>query len=483
MFFPKAKLILFFLCLFGISCLHAQVAVGTNNTPANQSAMLDVQSTNKGLLFPRMTTDQRRAILNPAAGLVVYDIDKQGLYLHNGSIWKALALSDPSFSPSVTATGIDALDGATGDGLGINVKISGNYAIAGAYNDDINANADQGSVYVYKFENGNWTQVQKLVANDGAAGDFFGGGIAIDSNYIFIGAYNDDIGENINQGSVYVFKLINGIWTQVQKVTGSNASTGDIFGGYIYMSKGTAVVAASLDDIGAATDAGSAYIFKLNDSTGLWNETQKIYPNDGTSGDNFANCIYISDDKIILTCIYDDVNGTYRRGSAYIFTNQNNTWIQTAKIVAPDGANNDNFGTNAAIQGDYALIGAYAVDGTFGNQGACYLYKLESNVWVHKQKFSPTDATGSGFFGNSVSLQNNIASIGSHGVNGLQGAVYVYQLNPATNTMSQIQKITPVDGASNDYFGFSSHLNNYNVIIGSYGKNGSRGKVYIKSIE
>ncbi|MEO7311351.1 MAG: FG-GAP repeat protein [Chitinophagaceae bacterium] len=476
-----SKIVLAILFALVFNSLAAQVSVGATNTPPDPSAMLDVQSASKGLLFPRMTSLQRRAVINPVGGLVVYDTDKQTLYLYNGITWKALTLSD--LSTTTTVNGNDASDGASGDNFGRNVKISGKYAVATSYLDDINGNVDQGSAYVFKYENGAWTQMQKLVADDGAAGDYFGAGVAIDSNYIIIGATYDDLGENVNQGSAYVFKLENGVWVQKQKVTGSNAISGDNFGWNIDMKKGLAVITSALDDIGTAIDAGSAYIFRLNDTTGLWIETQKIYPNDGTSGDNFGNTVCISGDKMIITAIFDDVNGIARRGSAYIFTNQSGNWVQTAKLIASDGAYEDYFGTNAAIQGDFALVGAYAADGTFGNQGACYLFKLEGGVWLQKQKVFAGDPVGSGFFGNSVSLKDNYAVIGGHGGPNLQGSAYIFQLNPAASNLSQIQKITAADAASNDYFGFASDISTGNIIIGAWGKNSQRGKVYFRSVD
>jgi len=65
----KCLLILFVLMRF---ILPAQVAVNTDGTPANNSAMLDVKSTDKGVLLPRMTLTQRDAIANPAEGLMIY---------------------------------------------------------------------------------------------------------------------------------------------------------------------------------------------------------------------------------------------------------------------------------------------------------------------------------------------------------------------------------------------------------------------------
>lgn len=72
--------------LFIIFNVSAQTGIGT--TTPDASAKLDVSSTNKGFLPPRMTNTQRNAISNPAAGLMVYQTDgTSGLYYHNGSAW------------------------------------------------------------------------------------------------------------------------------------------------------------------------------------------------------------------------------------------------------------------------------------------------------------------------------------------------------------------------------------------------------------
>jgi hypothetical protein len=58
---------------------------------ANQaSALLEVQSTTKGFLPPRMTTTQKNAIATPAAGLVVYDSTTNKLACYNGTTWNDL---------------------------------------------------------------------------------------------------------------------------------------------------------------------------------------------------------------------------------------------------------------------------------------------------------------------------------------------------------------------------------------------------------
>jgi hypothetical protein len=71
----------------------AQVGISATNTPPNPSAMLDVSSTNKGLLPPRMTTAQRTAIASPADGLLVFDTNTQSYWYRRVSIWTELPQS------------------------------------------------------------------------------------------------------------------------------------------------------------------------------------------------------------------------------------------------------------------------------------------------------------------------------------------------------------------------------------------------------
>ncbi len=71
--------------LIFVNGLFAQVGIGTN-TP-NSSAKLDVVSTSKGVLVPRMTNTQMLAISSPTAGLQVFNTTKNCLYTYSGTAW------------------------------------------------------------------------------------------------------------------------------------------------------------------------------------------------------------------------------------------------------------------------------------------------------------------------------------------------------------------------------------------------------------
>jgi preprotein translocase subunit Sec61beta len=64
--------------------------VGIGTTSPNAAALLDVTSTTKGFLPPRMTTVQRDAITTPPAGLMIYNTTTNKLNFYNGSAWEAV---------------------------------------------------------------------------------------------------------------------------------------------------------------------------------------------------------------------------------------------------------------------------------------------------------------------------------------------------------------------------------------------------------
>ncbi len=79
------QIVTFFCLLCAVSSFAQNVAINNAGSTADASAILDVSSTSKGLLIPRMTQAQRLAIANPANGLMVYQTDGQpGFYFNFG---------------------------------------------------------------------------------------------------------------------------------------------------------------------------------------------------------------------------------------------------------------------------------------------------------------------------------------------------------------------------------------------------------------
>jgi hypothetical protein len=92
----KTKTILLVaLAFIGLSSLNAQVGIGT--TTPDASSVLDVESTDKGFLPPRLTTAERDAIASPAQGLTIFNTINGCLEFYNGTLW--VSACDGSLQP------------------------------------------------------------------------------------------------------------------------------------------------------------------------------------------------------------------------------------------------------------------------------------------------------------------------------------------------------------------------------------------------
>lgn len=215
---------------------------------------------------------------------------------------------------------LTASDGAANDEFGrYSVAVSGDTVVVGAYRDD-DKGTSSGSAYVFVRPGGNWsdmTQTAKLTASDGAAFDWFGDSVAVSDDTVVVGApLNND------NGSAYIFVKPSGGWidmTQAAKLNAADGAAGDTFGGAVAINVEMVVIGASGDD-GSFFNSGSAYVF-IKPGSG-WNnmaQATKLTATDGAVSDLFGNSVDISNDTIVIGAYLDDDNGT-DSGSAYIFS-------------------------------------------------------------------------------------------------------------------------------------------------------------------
>ncbi|MDR1632116.1 MAG: hypothetical protein LBR97_04450 [Dysgonamonadaceae bacterium] len=98
------KIILFFFLFIGFNQLtEAQVKIGGDGvTPPHPSSILELESTDKGLLIPRLTADEINAISDPAKGLLVFNSESGLLQINTGTP------DVPQWSSLVVARGNDS---------------------------------------------------------------------------------------------------------------------------------------------------------------------------------------------------------------------------------------------------------------------------------------------------------------------------------------------------------------------------------------
>jgi hypothetical protein len=354
------------------------------------------------------------------------------VFRRSGDGWIQNTTLPPGSDQPVVALSASVV--SAGDGFGSAVAIDGDYVIVGAPFDSTQA-VGAGVAYVYErcaptaFCRQPWSEMGALTASDAAAGDHFGSSVAIDGDYVLIGAYgNDDHGTD--SGAAYVFQRNGDSWQQVAKLTANDALAVDHFGWSVALDSNYALIGARLADtsLGFEVDSGAAYVFQRSGDS--WNQTAKLRASDAAKNDQFGYSVALNGEYALIGARWDgDDLGDFYSGSAYVFQRSGDAWNETAKLTASDAIQDEYFGSSVALDGEYALIGAHrAIVGGI-RAGSAYVFQRIGDTWSQIVKLTANDAATTDWFGWSVALDGDYALIGAYGTDdggADSGSVYVF---------------------------------------------------------
>ncbi len=370
-------------------------------------------------------------------------------------------LSNFAVAQSFSESGkVLASDAATGANFGYSVGVSGQFSIVGSPEKN-GTGTSSGAAYVYKQNGFNWSQVQKLTASDAVTNGKFGHSVAIEGTRLVIGAF----GDNNYKGAAYIFEYNGTQWVQKQKLIPFDGVAADFYGYSVSISGDRIVVGARYDDDNG-NSSGSAYVYKYNGTN--WALDQKLIASDGAANDDFGVSVSISGDHIVVGAYADDDHGA-ESGSIYVFTSNGSTWSETQKISASDASAGDYFGFSTAISGSKIVVGASEESTHGASSGAVYLFSLSGSTWTEAQKLTASDEAAGDQFGYSVSISGNMLIAGAFGnsdAGAESGAAYIFRFN-GTN-WSETDKLTASDKDTNDRFGYSVCMNSNLAIVGAY---------------
>jgi len=366
---------------------------------------------------------------------------------------------DPLWSQQAKLTASDA---ASDDEFGFSVSIDGDTAVVGSPG-DATLGTLTGAAYVYVRSGTTWTEQQKLTASDAAGMDEFGLSVSVSGDSILVGAYADD-DDGFNSGSAYVFVRSGTTWAQQQKLTASDAVMEDWFGWAVSLDGDYALVGASGDDDGAG-QSGSAYVFVRSGTT--WTQQAKLTASDAALNDELGITASLSGDTAVVGAWADDDDG-FNSGSAYVFLRSGTTWSQQAKLTSSDAAREDWFGFTVDVDADTIIVGAPGNDDAGSSSGSAYIFVRGGTTWSQQAKLVASDAARMDEFGVRVAVDGDNAIIGAYAdddAGSLSGSAYGF--GRSGTTWTQHNKLLPADGAATDAFGWFVDVSGDTAVVGS----------------
>ena len=294
------------------------------------------------------------------------------------------------------ASSFVAADGADGDEFGVSVALSadGTVLAVGAEEDDDH----RGSVYVYRDDDGTWSDPVKLTPGSAREGDF-GNAVALsaDGNLLVVGADEDDN----ERGAAYVFVADgSGGWLTPTRLVASDAVAGDELGESIDVAGDGSVIVVGAPYV--ENNRGAAYVF-VPDGSGGWRQVQLLFAHDRHPGANFGETVSVSGDGslIVVGAPWTDVEDVSAAGSAYVFTGDPDAgWSQATVLKTSPLMQNPAFGKRVAVSADGSTIVVSAI-----NRGIALVYQTDdSGSWAEVATLTAQPTDDSNVFGVSVAV-------------------------------------------------------------------------------
>jgi uncharacterized repeat protein (TIGR01451 family) len=335
--------------------------------------------------------------------------------------------------------------------LGCSVALHGGAQRAAALGAHMGGDAQAGLVTICRF-GAKWDCSLSLTPPDGQAGDQFGRSVAIDDDWLAVGA-------PFAKGSGVIYLYRRGEAAPAQELSASNGARGDQFGLTLALSGRTLIVGAPNAVGHGGSLSGAVYVFHLDGET--WKENQILTASDAKPFDNFGFSLAIDGSLAIVGAPFHDRGNVGNAGAAYVLELAGGTWTQQFRLTAGDGAADDEFGSAVAVSGTAVTVGARAADARGRDSGAAYVFERNGQSWPEKVRFAG-EAAGDRF-GVAAAMSGDKLVVGAL-LNGGTGAAYLYERQDS----EWIQTVKRVGNDAGDRFGQAVSTDETGALIGAY---------------
>jgi FG-GAP repeat len=454
--------------------------VGIGTITPDSSAQLHLNSTNKGLIIPRMTSAQRNAIDGPALGLFVYDTDKRSLYMFDGVAWVTFAPQAPGFVP-VTLRTVDTIPQAFLD-IGTEVAIDGELAVTKSTKYSVNGLTNVGCVLVFKKNGGRWDYVQHIVPDVPKSNILYGSALAISGNILVVGsAYWDT--HLTNKGKVWYYEWDGAAFQFLDSLVISSGIAEDQFGFSLALRGNMLVVGAPNENTNGA-DAGGIYVYTFNEGTKRFGSRVRLSAPNAKTGDKLGYAVDIDGAYVAAGAPFHPFGAGVNKGIAHVWTGSGVSWgYQDSCSFASASTNYERLGLFLSLSGTNLVCGAnYKLSASY-NPGSAIWFKRSGSQWSNTQEIR-SDDTDNGSTVPQVITRNNWLLIGNSAedhIPGPTGNVWVYALE--NNEWVRKRRIYNYSvNEANQRWCDSMAFDGSAIVIGSYTYKERQGAIFFTSI-
>lgn len=272
---------------------------------------------------------------------------------------------------------------------------------------------NHGAVNSYVSTSEGWQLQQRLEPGERLATAQFGTNVATAGNWAVVSAPLADVGENSRQGLVVVYRWDGSHWERFAELTGSN-SAHDRFGSAVAISGETIVVGAPYFDSATLDSHGAVHVFNFLD--GSWVEVARLHAPDPVEDNSFGSAVALHDDHLLVGAPSPRVQltGRPRPPGAHLFVHRDGEWRHAQAIQLPWFSDPSFFGSEVALSSEVALIAARS-PGQF--HGTVLVYGRRGETWRLLDVLNSGRSKSNDGFGESLALQGDELIVGAPTLN------------------------------------------------------------------
>jgi hypothetical protein len=279
-------------------------------------------------------------------------------------------------------------------GFGGRIATTERWLVIGVENDDA-LGTDAGATYVFEKIDGSYRRSAKLAM--GAARDHFGAAVAVAGDRVVVGAP----GAGGDVGRAYVFEY-DSTWSLVATLSPADGVSGDAFGDAVAVS---AVGVA----IGAPGRTGGEGVVFLYESSDRFVAATALVPDTATRG--FAAALAMNEGLLAIGVPGDPAGADLAAaGAVQVLRRQGDGWLPAGSIVAPERAENAQYGAAVALDGARLVIGA---PGDSGERGTAFVAEVNAGGPVARATLVAASASARDNFGAAVAVAGDLVLIGA----------------------------------------------------------------------